>query len=231
MSSINENNENIQNNQNTKYTTKDITKNFLDLNLEENEKINSERNNRMVRHLRSTYISTRPNLFVEEREDILMSLSKKQHKVKNYSQNKESITFSERQNIIQWCITVLDPLDLMEIQKTSIFHRFCTAYDYIFEKLFLLNEMIKEKEELKILTITIFLLAYKMEGLSIGKITIPNLVEVFMKDIKIQKEELKDKIYQNEIKIIKLLDFNPQIFDDNNIHQLSYILFDLFIKK
>ena len=36
---------------------------------------------------------------------------------------------------------------------------------------------------------------------------------------------------RNEIEIIGILDFNPQIFDDNNIHQISYILLDLFIRK
>ena len=232
MSSINNNNKNNKKDQNNKFTNKDLAKNFMDLNLEENEKTNnSEMDHMMFRRLRSTYISTRPNLFVEEREDILKSLSKKLYKINDYSKNKESITFSERQNVIQWCLNVLDPLDLTEPQKTSIFHRFCTAYDYIMDKLFLLNKIIKEQDELKILTITIFLLTYKMEGLSLAKLTIPNLINAFLKEIKIEKNELAQKIYQNEMKIISLLEYNPQIFDDNNIHQLSYILLDLFIKK
>ena len=33
------------------------------------------------------------------------------------------------------------------------------------------------------------------------------------------------------MKILELIDFNPQIFDDNNIYQLSYLLWDLFNKK
>ena len=31
--------------------------------------------------------------------------------------------------------------------------------------------------------------------------------------------------------LLKILELNPQIFNDNNIHQLSYILYDLFTSK
>jgi hypothetical protein len=180
--------------------------------------------------LHSTYLTTRPNLFLEE-EDIVRYLFKKQRKLNNYNENKESITFSERQNVLSWCLSVLEPISLEEDQKTSIFHRFCTAYDFVMDKLFVLKKDIKDKTELKTMVIPIFLLSYKMEGFSLAKLTISNLVNAFMKDVKIDKKELSDKIYKNEIEIIGILDFNPQIFDDNNIHQISYILLDLFIKK
>ena len=154
------------------FKTKDLIQNYLALKIEENEKSNQVNVQRKFRRLNSTYVSNRPMLFLEEKEDILMSLSKKQHKINNYSQTKESISFSERQNVIQWCLKVLEPIELPENHKTSIFHRFCTAYDYIMEKLFLLNKPIKEQNELKILKINIFLLSYKLEGLSLAKITI-----------------------------------------------------------
>jgi hypothetical protein len=214
-----------------KFNANDLTKNLLDLNLEEDEKTNKINYDRRNRRLHSTYLSTRPKLFLEEKEDILINLNKKQHKINDYGQNKESISFSERQNVIQWGLKILEPIDLEEYQKTSIFHRFCTAYDYISEKLFLLKKSIKAQDELKIFIINIFLLSYKIEGFSLAKLTISSLIEVLMKESKIEKNELIDKIYKNELKILEMLDYKPQIFEDNNIHQLSYILLDLFIKK
>ena len=214
-----------------KYNSKDLTKNFLDLKLEDEKTNQIEINRRRSRRLHSTYISNRPLLFLEEKEDILMNLFKKQHKVNNYSQNKESISFSERQNVFYWCLKVLEPIELSECQKTSIFHRYCTAYDYIMAKLSLLNKPIKEQNELKIIKINIFLLSYKLEGFSLAKLTISSLIDAFLKEVKTDRDELIDRISQNEMNILQLLDFNPQIFDDNNIHQLSYILYDLFFKK
>ena len=213
-----------------KLDTNDLTNDILDLNIDEIDKINSLRDRR-ARRLQSTYITVRPKLFLEEKEDILISLSKKQHKLNDFSKNKESIIFSERQNVIQWCLQVLENIEIAEYQKTSIFHRFCTAFDYLMEKYFLLNKIINEQEELKIMVITIFLLAYKMEGLILAKLTISSLIDSFMKENKADKNELIDIVARNEMNIISILDFNPQIFNDNNIHQISYILFDLFAKK
>ena len=210
---------------------KDLTQSILDLTLEENEKSNIIIDKRRARRLNSTHITSRPLLFLEEKEDILITLNRKQHKINNYSQNKESIYFSERQNAIYWCLKVLETIELPECQKISIFHRFCTAYDYIMEKFFLLNKPIKEQNDLKIFIINIFLLAYKFEGFSLAKLTISSLIDSFLKEIKTDKNELINRIAENEVTILKLLDYNPQIFDDNNIHQLSYILYDLFFKK
>ena len=217
-----------------KLSSKEMTKNLLDLKLDEDEnscKIDEINSIRSSRRLHSTHVSSRPKLFLEEKEDILMSLYKKQHKISNYSEQKDSISFAERQNVIQWCLKVLEPISLTENQKTSIFHRFCTAYDYIMEKFYILNKPLKEPDEVKILIISIFLLTYKMEGFSLAKLTISSLIEVFLKEIKIDKNELVDRISSDEMKILEIMDYNPQIFDDNNIHQLSYILFDLFVKK
>ena len=99
------------------------------------------------------------------------------------------------------------------------------------EKLFLIHKTIKEEKELKIFIITIFLLTYKLEGFCIAKISINNLISAFLSEINMDKKDLGDKIIFYEMKILELIDFNPQIFDDNNIYQLSYLLYDLFIKK
>ena len=141
------------------------------------------------------------------------------------------MSFNSRESVIEWCHNVLENIKLTENEKKSIFYRFCTAYDFIMEKLFLIHQTIKEEQELKIFIITIFLLTYKLEGFSIAKITITNLINAFLTEFNINKEYLVDKIIFYEMKILELIDFNPQIFDDNNIYQLSYLLYDLFNKK
>ena len=216
-----------------KLSSQNINKNLLDLNLEEDEKSNKIEINdfRRGRRLRSTYLSSRPQLFLEEKEDILINLNKKQHKLNNYSKIKDSISFSEREKVFDWCLKVLEEVNLEKYQKNSIFHRFCTAYDYINDKLFVINKPIKEEVELQILITNIFLLCYKMEGFFLAKLTISSLIDAFLKKINIERNELIDRIAKNEMKVIEILDFYPQIFNDNNIHQLSYILLDLFIKK
>ena len=170
------------------------------------------------------------NFFLEEKEDILKTLSKKQRKTSDYSEI-DSLSFNSRESIIGWCHNVLESIKLTENEKKSIFYRFCTAYDFIMEKLFLIHQTIKEEKELKIFIITIFLLTYKLEGFGIAKITINNLIGAFLSEINKDKKLLGDKIIFYEMKILELIDFNPQIFDDNNIYQLSYLLYDLFNKK
>ena len=180
---------------------------------------------------RNSVFIPRPQIFFDEKEDILINISKHQRKMSDYSTESDSISFSGRENVLEWCHNILDTINLTKSEKSSIFHRFCTAYDFIMEKLFLLNSSIKEPDELKIFIITIFLLTYKLEGFSIGKITISNLIDEFLSSLNIDKKELSEKILQNEIKILELIDFDPKIFEDNNIFQLSYILFDLFKNK
>lgn len=170
-------------------------------------------------------------IFFDEKEDILINISKHQRKMSNYSTESDSISFNGRENVLEWCHNILETADLTKSERSSIFHRFCTAYDLIMEKLFLIKCSIKEPDELKIFVITIFLLTYKLEGFSIAKITISNLVDAFLSALEIDKSELHEKILQYEIKILELIDFNPKIFEDNNIFQLSYILLDLFKKK
>ena len=181
---------------------------------------------------KSVFIPHPPlQIFFDEKEDILINISKHQRKMSNYSTESDSISFNGRENVLEWCHNILETADLTKSERSSIFHRFCTAYDLIMEKLFLIKCSIKEPDELKIFVITIFLLTYKLEGFSIAKITISNLVDAFLSALEIDKAELHEKILQYEIKILELIDFNPKIFEDNNIFQLSYILLDLFKKK
>ena len=180
---------------------------------------------------RNSVFIPHPNIFFDEKEDILINISKHQRKMSDYSSESDSISFNGRENILEWCHNVLETVNLTKNERASIFHRFCTAYDLIMEKLFLINKTIKDYDELKILVITIFLLTYKLEGLSIAKISVSNLIDAFLSALNIDKNQLSQKILNYEIKILELMDFNPQIFEDNSISQLSYILFDLFKKK
>ena len=182
------------------------------------------------RHRLNSMYNPISNFFLEEKEEILKTLSKKQRKTSDYSE-KDSLSFNSRETVIEWCHNVLENIKLTENEKKSIFYRFCTAYDFIMEKLFLIHQTIKEEKELKIFIITIFLLTYKLEGFGIAKITINNLIGAFLSEINMDKKLLGDKIIFYEMKILELIDFNPQIFDDNNIYQLSYLLYDLFNKK
>ena len=180
---------------------------------------------------RNSVFIPHPQIFFDDEEDILINISKKQRKMSDYSSESDSISFNGRENILEWCHNVLETVNLTKNERSSIFHRFCSAYDLIMEKLFLINNTIKEYDELKIFVITIFLLTYKLEGLSIAKISVSNLIEAFLSALKIDKKQLSEKILHYEIKILELMDFNPQIFDDNSISQLSYLLYDLFKKK
>ena len=183
--------------------------NLPDLSLSNDIKENERRNSVFIPH---------PQIFFDEKEDILKNISKHQRKMSDYSSESDSLSFNGRENILEWCHNILETANL-------------TTYDFLMEKLFLIHCSIKEPDELKIFIITIFLLTYKLEGFSIAKITISNLIDAFLSALKIDKKDLSEKILQNEIKILELIDFNPQIFEDNNIFQLSYMLYDLFKKK
>ena len=165
----------------------------------------------------------------DENEDILINLSKKQRKLSDYS-NDEGIAFSSRESILNWAEKVLGSVNLTEKEKESIFHRFSMCFDLVMDKLFIERQSITVEDDLKKMTITIFLLTYKFEGFTIGKVSIKNLVEAFLSSMNINNEELENTIQQTELNILALLDYNPFCLE-NNIYELSLILFDLLKKK
>jgi hypothetical protein len=166
----------------------------------------------------------------EESEEILIEISKRQRKMSNYSEDDTSMAFNIREQTLDWCEQVLSSLDLTTFQKESIFHRFSTAYDFVMEKLFLKNEPITSNDQMKKMVVTIFFLTYKIEGYQIGKLTINTLVSAFLKSLNINEAKLSDEIFQTEMNIIELIDYNPLILD-NNQHQLSFLLLDLLKHK
>ena len=165
----------------------------------------------------------------DESEDIIIQLAKRQRKMSNYS-DEENLAYSSRESLLEWCNKVLDSLELSLLEKESIFHRFSTAFDFIMEKLSLIHKSITDPLELKKLVVTIFLLTYKIEGFNIGKMTINTLIDAFLKSLCIDREELSNQIIQTELKILNILDYNPLILDDN-VHQLSFILYDIMRMK
>ena len=56
------------------------------------------------------------------------------------------------------------------------------------DKLFIEKQSITNEDDLKKMTITIFLLTYKFEGFLIGKVSIKNLVEAFLSSRSPKKE-------------------------------------------
>ena len=165
----------------------------------------------------------------EENEDILINISKKQRKLSNYS-NDDGIAFPSRESILNWAENVLNSVNLNEKERESIFYRFSTCFDLIMDKLFIEKQSINNEDDMKKMTITIFLLTYKFEGFLIGKVSIKNLVEAFLSSMNIDNEELENTIQQSEMKILQLLDYNPFCLE-NNIYELSLILMDLLKKK
>ena len=78
---------------------------------------------------RNSVFISRPQIFLEEKEDILINISKHQRKMSDYSTESDSLSFSGRENILEWCRNILETVDLTKSEKTSIFHIFCTVYD------------------------------------------------------------------------------------------------------
>lgn len=165
-------------------------------------------------------------IYFEEDQEIILNVSKNQRKMSNY--NKESnVGYNSRNNILKWSEQLLSSINLKDFEKQSIFHRFSTAFDFVMEKISLNNNKeITNLNELKKYIITIFLITYKLEGYSIGKITIKNLVQVFLNNLGMSIEDLEEEIVAKELKILYLLDYDPLLLD-NNCFKISFILFDL----
>lgn len=165
------------------------------------------------------------NIYFEEDKDIIVNLSKNQRKTSDYS-IEENLAYKSREDILNWCEECLSSISLTKKEKESIFHRFSTAFDLVLEKMSILNNKITTIDDLKIYVITIFLVTYKFEGFSIGKITIKTLIEEFIGNMDKPEDELKTEIAEKELQILSLLDYNPMLLD-NNCFQISFIYFDL----
>ena len=74
-----------------------------------------------------------------------------------------SSIFSSRESILNWAEKVLGSVNLTEKEKESIFHRFSMCFDLVMDKLFIERQSITIEDDLKKMTITIFLLTYKFE--------------------------------------------------------------------
>ena len=165
----------------------------------------------------------------EESEDILLNIYKNQNKIVDYSED-DNIAFSSRESVLEWANQILNALDISTREKESIFFRFASCFDTVMEKLYLLKKSIFSILELKKVLLTIFLISYKLEGLSLGSISISNFIDVFFQKMDIDKSEMEKTIQQSELRILSLIDYNVFCID-NNINEISLILLDLLKRK
>ena len=165
----------------------------------------------------------------EESEDILLNIYKNQNKIVDYSED-DNIAFSSRESVLEWANQILNALDISTREKESIFFRFASCFDTVMEKLYLLKKSIFSILELKKVLLTIFLISYKLEGLSLGSISISNFIGVFFQKMDIDKSEMEKTIQQSEVRILSLIDYNVFCID-NNINEISLILLDLLKRK
>ena len=73
------------------------------------------------RDRQKTMLISGPLLNLEEKEDILKVISKKQRKTSDYSE-EDSLSFNTRESILGWCNNVLNSIKLTDIEKNSKFH-------------------------------------------------------------------------------------------------------------
>ena len=76
----------------------------------------------------------------------------------------------------------------------------------------------------------IFLISYKLEGNTLGSISISNFIDVFFQNMQIDKSEMEKCIQEMELKMLSLIDYNVLPID-NNINEISLILIDLLKRK
>lgn len=157
-------------------------------------------------------------------ELILINLFNQQNSISNYqSENAtENIYYQSRKNIFLWLDNVLNSTDLKEETKDSIYHRFSYAYSIIFGELFI-NEIYLTKGELKLYLISLFLIVYKMEGFTISKLTIKNIMKLVHKKEKGDNNRVEKEIEENEITLLSLLDYDLFTLE-SNLYQVSKIV-------
>lgn len=164
-------------------------------------------------------------LLISNEEEVISEISKNQHKITNYVSEKD-IAYSSRGNILTWATKLLDAITLTHKQKQSIFHRFSTAYDLINEKLFIEKHPLQEDKLFKKIMVSLFLIVYKLEGYTIGKITIQSLIEAFLNKMRISDSDIK----KTELRILKIFNYNSISFE-NNLQNLTFILIEIIKKK
>ena len=164
-------------------------------------------------------------------ELILINLFNQQNSISNYQSGiaTENIYYQSRKNILSWLDNVLNSTDLKEETKDSIYHRFCYAYSIIFGELFI-NEIYLAKGELKLFLISLFLIVYKMEGFTISKLTIKNIMKLVHKKEKGDSNRVEKQIEENEITLLSLLDYDLFTLE-SNMHQMTKIVMSVLSEK
>ena len=136
-----------------------------------------------------------------------------------------NLYFKSRINILQWIDEVLNSSSLSIENKNSIYYRF--AYGYVITTLELTKRNIfYNKTHFKVFIVALFLLCYKLEGLTVQTLTIKTMINTFLMSVNILEEDLSLMIREMEIQICELLNYDLCIFE-NNLHQMSQLLFHM----
>lgn len=163
----------------------------------------------------------------DQDEELLIELAKTQRKLSNYSVEPNNIGYTSRNVLFNWVEKVTTHIGIPQSNQVSIYYRFTTLYDKIMEQMRLQGKTIASNEELKKLIVTIFLIAYKFEGHSIGKITISGLINAFLKNSNVNQRRMTTEIRKIEISILQSIEYNVYLINCN-LHVVSYTILTLF---
>lgn len=176
-----------------------------------------------IRYNSTNFLSRYPE------KELLLNISKNQRRMSGCFEDK--INSFEREKLFEKADKTLKNLKLSNEQKKSIFHRFCYLLGFITEKLYVKDKNICFSK-INVIATAILLLSFKFEGIFIDKKFTFNIITNYLNELgeELIKEDI-DEIFSYEGKIIKVLESSPEIINDNNLYQLSFFLFELFMRK
>lgn len=172
------------------------------------------------------YTLTNNVISKDQDEELLIELLKHQRRLANYNREQNNIGYTSRAVLFNWIEKVISLLGLRESNQVSIYYRFTTLYDIIMEQMHLKDNPIASDEELKKLMVTIFLIAYKFEGHSIGKITISGLINAFLINLNVNQQKTINEIRKIEVSILQLIEYDVYMLN-SNVHVVSFFILTL----
>ena len=138
---------------------------------------------------------------------------------------EDNFYFKSRISILQWIDEVLNSSSLSIENKHSIYYRF--AYGYLITThLLTKRNVFYSKTQFKVFIVALFLLCYKLEGLTVKTLTIKTMIQTFLISVNALENDLASMIREMEIQICEMLNYNFCIFE-NNLQQMSQLLFHM----
>ena len=133
--------------------------------------------------------------------------------------------FKSRISILRWIDEVLDSSSLAIESRHSIYYRF--AYGYLTTTYLLTKRNIfYDKIHFKVFIVALFLLCYKLEGLTVKALSIKTMVNTFLSSVSISESDLTAMIREMDIRICQMLNYNVCALE-NNLQQMSQLLFHI----